>query len=215
MSIFSPKSIEAKMTTPTMTYGNASNYNWTSYPYPLYGGQPTQQESKLTKEAYKAKVQMLLDECREQIDDLREKSMRTSLNEEELETAFDVLYDAADLLTAYKNTLNAPKNDTLLISNQEKWVKPYMKDLILYGIGSTAEIRQQKNEKLFTKSGKQVDGDVINVRMLPADRRSEDVPLYNWLEVDQFFWDRDYFKADEEYSQSGYLPYDTSKITKN
>jgi len=203
------------MNTQTMTYGDARNYNWSSYPHPLYGGQPSQTTTKLTKEAYRAKVQMLLDECRAQIDELRNTSMRRPLNEEELESAFDVLYDAADLLKGYKKTLNAPIDDTLLIVNQENWVKPYMKDLILYGIGTTAEVKLVKNEPLFTKSGKPVEGEVIKVRMLSHDRRSEDVPLYNWLEVDQFFWDQDYIAADYDYAESGYLPYDPSKITKD
>lgn len=198
-----------------MTYGDATNYNWSSYPHPLYGGQPTRSNSKLSREAYRAKVQYLLDECRILMDELREKSMKMPLTEDELETAFDVLYDAGDLLQGYQKTLNARQDDSLIIDNEEKWVKPYMKDLILYGIGTTAEIRRQKGESLYTKTGKPVEGDVIKVRMLSYDKRSDNVPLYNWLEVDQFFWDQDYIAADYDYTDSGYLPYDPSKITKN
>jgi len=201
------------MTTQTMTYGDARNFNWSSYPHPLYGGQSVGSNKKLKESAYRTKIQALLDECRQQIDELREKSMKRPLSEEELETAFDVLYDAADLLQGYQKTINARQDDPLLISNQENWVKPYMKDLILYGIGTTAEIRLQKSVPLFTKSGKPVEGDVIKVRMLSRDMRRDDVPLYNWLEVDQFFWDQDYIAADYDYTESGYLPYDPSKIT--
>jgi hypothetical protein len=197
------------------TQTDATNYNWSTYPHSLYGGEPRQGVRKLTKEAYVKKVQDLLEECRRPMDDLRETSMKRPLTERELETAFDLLYDAADLLKRYRKDMKATKDDATLQANEDGWVRGYMKDLILYGIGTTAEIRLMRDEPLATLSGRPMRGDVIQVRMLDRSRRNDDVPLFNWLEVDEFFWDQDYIRAEYEYNEEGNLPYDTTRITRD
>lgn len=202
------------MSAQTMvTYGNATNYNWSTYPHPLYGGRTSNDNQRLTKEGYMKKVQLLLDDCRQQIEDLRDKSMRIPLKEEELEQAFAVLYDAADLVRSYQKKTKCQRDEPLVRTNQDNWILPYMKDLILYGVGSTAEITEIRGEPLETLTGKRVVGNIIRVRILPIERRSNDVPLYNWLEVDEYFWDQDYKRAEYEYTEYGYLPYDEKDIT--
>jgi len=194
-----------------VTYGDATNYNWSAYPHQMYGGK-TPGSNLLTKDAYMKKVQMLLADCREQMEQLRDKSMRMPLNEQEIEESFAVLYDAADLIRSYKKNTKADSNESLVYNNEEKWIRPYMKDLILYGVGSTAEIYEIRNEPLETLSGNRVVGNIIKVRYLPFEKRRCDVPLYNWLEVDDYFWDQDYKKAEYEYNEYGILPYERDRI---
>ena len=168
-------------------------------------------QRKLTKAQYIAAIESNIRQSKEDIEHLRRLSARQELTEQELEEAFAALHDALDMLEHYKKNMKVTSDE--LTKRHEEWLRLYMSDLILYGVGATADIRRIYDENLTSKTGNKIGGYVIQVRMIPIDRQTSETPLYNWNEVDRFFWDKDYTAAIDEYHYNGNLPYDDRAIT--
>jgi hypothetical protein len=168
-------------------------------------------QNRLTKTQYVAAIEANIREAKADIDTLREMSASRTLGERELEDAFACLYDVLDLLEHYKKSMKV--TDDEFTRSNSSWLRLYMSDLILYGVGAMADIRTRYDTELQSKTGNKIGGMVVEVRMLPYDRQTPDVPLYNWNQVDKFFWDRNYEDELDAHYYDGRLPYDETTIT--
>lgn len=198
-----------------VTYADQTNYNWTTYPHPLYKGGAS--KKNLTKTQLLTRTEQALESKRKEIEMLRDMSMRSMLTEEEMEAAFDTLYDAADIVRNYKKVMPLSEQDKI-IQHENNWILPYMSDLILFGVGPYAEVREESDEeysKMSEDKKKNTTRMLVSVRYLPKERIGVDVPLYNWLAIDPYFWDKNYTAEAEQYEETGVLPYEPEMVMSN
>ncbi len=156
----------------------------------------------LSKEELIKKIEANLGEIQNNMDELRGMSQANLLPEKDLVEAFNNLYDAKDLLEFYAKQTKATENEDALLKREWPWVRHYMSDLIEFGVGENAEIHRNIDYKLKSRSGAVVgQGEVIEVRHLPAGQGDRGTVVYNWMEVDPVFWMRDHYTELTDYQQ--------------
>jgi hypothetical protein len=159
----------------------------------------TRTPNMITKTEFLVKIQDSLKEIYNNMCDFRNKTTTCTLTTEDMEDAFNNLYDAKDLLNFYFKQMKLQADDKF-ITKEKCWVQRFMEDLVEREIGQTAEVRNFKNEQGKSSNGTLVGTiDEVRVRTLTQEMQNAGVPLSNWMEIDRWFWTRDHSRELEDY----------------
>lgn len=157
---------------------------------------------RLTKAEFLEKIQSNLSECHDNMSELTEKAKTSMLSAQDLEEMFNVLYDVKDLVEFYYKQMKLSSDDEL-VSSEKSWAQKHMEDLVERLIGQTAEIKSFKTDSIKSKNGNSVgEVDEIRVRFIPYERKSFEVPLKNWVEIDRWFWTKNHTQNLDDYEAS-------------
>lgn len=165
--------------------------------------QPQAQPGKrLTKSEFLEKIQTNLEECHHDMNALIEKSKTAMLSANDIESMFDTLYDAKDLINFYYTQLKLETDDEL-VTKEKSWAQKHMEELVECHVGCSAEIKCFKNKDIKSKNGNSVgEVDEIRVRFVPYERSSQVIIMRNWMEVDRWFWTKNHSQDLEDYEAS-------------
>lgn len=123
-------------------------------------------------------------------------SQERALTITEVQYIMNNTYNGKMWVQKYKKNMKL-NNDDDFSAKESEWIRNEMRYIMQNIIGSNYEIK--KTNHYVSHNGDVVKGNTVSINQTKLDRIHHMTFLYNWLEIDEWFWLTDYRKVLENY----------------
>ena len=125
-----------------------------------------------------------------------ELSQERDLTITEIQYTMNNMYNAKMWVQNYKKNMKL-NNDDDFSAKESEWIRNEMRNIMQNIIGSKYEIK--KTNQYVSHNGDVIKGNTVSINQTKFDRIHHMTFLYNWMEIDEWFWLTDHRKVLENY----------------
>jgi len=142
-------------------------------------------KTRETKEEFVGRTVAKLTKLYNEKNEYQELSKKRDLTDEEVQYVFNIFYNAKDLIECYAKKMELTEEDELM-KKESEWVRTEMENFLEGTVGPLFDVRKECD--YISDKGEKVKGTSVSVKKIPFVRQHQSVVLYNWLQVDEWFW---------------------------